>query len=37
MLLMKDILSEGKIAATLVVEAAEEDSSESKLSVTLWK
>jgi len=34
---MKDSLPEGTIAAALVVEAAEEDSSESDLSVTSWK
>ena len=34
---MKDSLPEGTIAAALVVEATEENSSESDLSVISWK
>jgi len=37
MLRVKDILPEGTIAAALVVEATEENSSESDLSVIFWK
>jgi len=34
---VKDSLPEGTIAAALVVEATEENSSESDLSVIFWK
>jgi hypothetical protein len=37
MLRVKDSLPEGTIAAALVVEATEENSSESDLSVIFWK
>jgi len=37
MLRVKDSLPEGTIAAALVVEATEENSSESDLSVISWK